>query len=296
MTNNALTTKKETVDIVVERVRSFQSNGELTFPANYVPQNALKSAWLILQETVNRDKKPVLENCTKESIANSLLSMVVQGLNPDKRQCYFIAYGPKLLMQRSYFGSMAVAKMVNEDIEDIFGDVVYEGDEFEYSKVRGKTVVTKHIQKIENVNKSKIIAAYATILYFSGKEESTILTLDQIKQAWKQSQMNPVGDNGVIRPGSTHDKFMADMCMKTVINKACKMIINSSDDRSIIGKFARQSDETEARVEVDIADNANQKLIDIQVDDAEEDVTKGEIAEDVNTVSQVDKPTSGPDF
>lgn len=296
MTNNALTTKKETVDIVVERVRAFQSNGELTLPANYVPQNALKSAWLILQETVNRDKKPVLENCTKESIANSLLSMVVQGLNPDKKQCYFIAYGSKLLMQRSYFGSMAVAKMVNENIEDIFGDVVYEGDEFEYSKIRGKTVVTKHIQKIENVNKSKIIAAYATILYFSGKEETTILTLEQIKQAWKQSQMNPVGDNGVIRSGSTHDKFMADMCMKTVINKACKMVINSSDDRSIIGKFARQSDEVEARVEVDIASNANLRLVDIQSEEPEEEIVESEIVEDVNLIVQADKPTDGPDF
>jgi len=263
--SNALTIKKETVDFVAERVKFFQGSGELVFPTNYIPENALKSAWLIMQETTNRDGKPVLESCTKDSIANSLLSMVVQGLNPDKKQCYFIAYGQKLLMQRSYFGSMVVAKSVNEDIEDIFGDVVYDGDDFEYSKVRGKNVVTRHTQKIENVNKSKIIAAYATLLYFSGKEESTIMTFEQIKQAWKQSKMNPVNDSGQVKPGSTHDKFTADMCLKTVINKACKMVINGSDDRSIVSKFANETSDsvTEASVELEISENANGDVIDI---------------------------------
>lgn len=265
MANNALVVKKETVDIVLEKIKAFQNTGELVFPKNYIPENALKSAWLIVQETVNRDKKPVLDACSRESISNALLSMVIQGLNPNKNQCYFIAYGQKLNLQRSYFGSMVVAKTINEDIEDIFGDVVYEADEFEYSKVRGKNVITKHIQKLQNVNKSKIVAAYATILYFSGKEESVIMTLDQIKQAWKQSPMNPITEDGKIKSGSTHDKFMADMCIKTVINKACKPIINSSDDRNLVARFAKATDDefTESRVENTIAQNANKEVIDI---------------------------------
>jgi len=77
-TSTALTVKRETVDIVVSRVKDFESNGELTFPTNYIPQNALKSAWLIIQETQNLDHKFVLDTCTKDSIANALLSMVVQ--------------------------------------------------------------------------------------------------------------------------------------------------------------------------------------------------------------------------
>jgi len=294
--NNSLVVKKETVDIVVSRVKDFENTGELTFPVNYIPQNALKSAWLILQETQNMDHKFVLDYCTKDSIANALLSMVVQGLNPDKKQCYFIAYGTKLMMQRSYFGSMAVAKMVNPDIEDIFGEPVYEGDEFEYSKVRGKNVITKHNQKIENVDKSKIIAAYATILYFSGKEESTVLTLDQIKQAWKQSKMNPVNDDGQIKPSSVHGKFTADMCVKTVINKACKMVINSSSDKSIVNRFAKETDDAivEARVDVEIADNANGELIDIQIEGEVEGITDAEIVEMDKKAE--DKAEKGPGF
>lgn len=296
--NNALVVKKETVDFVATRVKEFEDSGELTFPKNYIPQNALKSAWLILQETQNMDHKFVLDHCTKESIANALLSMVVQGLNPDKKQCYFIAYGAKLMMQRSYFGSIAVAKMVNPNIEDIFGETVYEADEFEYSKVRGKNVVTKHFQKIGNVNKGKIIAAYSTILYFSGKEESTILTFDQIKQAWKQSKMNPVNDDGHIKPNSVHGKFTSDMCEKTVINKACKMVINSSSDKTIVSKFANETDDAivEARVDEDIEGNANGELIDVEIegDVVGEGITDAEIVEMDKKAE--DKANSGPGF
>jgi len=74
--------KRDTVDVVADKVKQFQENGEVHFPANYSPENAMKSAWLTLQNTQDRNKKPALEVCTKDSIANALLDMVVQGLNP----------------------------------------------------------------------------------------------------------------------------------------------------------------------------------------------------------------------
>lgn len=269
---NTQLVKKETIDIVTAKVKQFQNNGELFFPANYSPENALKSAWLQLQEVVDRNQKPALQVCTKESIANSLLSMVVQGLNPDKKQCYFIVYGNKLQLQRSYFGSMAVAKAVNPDVEDIIADVVYEGDEFEFEKKRGKTHVTVHKQKLANIQKDKIIAAYATVLYKDGKDESTIMTMDEIKQAWKQSKMNPVDDKGNLKVGGTHEKFTAEMCKKTVINRACKPIINSSDDSNILARFAKQeyADIAEAEAEEEIAEYANSETIDIEFTEADE--------------------------
>jgi len=271
--NTQIAVKRETIDIVTAKVKQFQNNGELFFPANYSPENALKSAWLQLQEVQSKDYKPALEVCTKDSIANSLLSMVVQGLNPDKKQCYFIVYGNKLQMQRSYFGSVAVAKAVNPDIDEIYADVVYEGDTFKYNKLRGKTIVTEHTQSIENVKKDKVIAAYCTILYFSGKEEATIMTFDEIKQSWSQSKMKPVDDKGNISAGSTHGKFTAEMCKKTVTNKACKPIINGSDDSSILSSYAKKSysDIDEAEAEEEIQTNANSEYIDIeQAIDAEQ--------------------------
>jgi recombination protein RecT len=191
--------------------------------------------------------------------------MAVQGLNPDKKQCYFIVYGKKLCLQKSYFGSMHVAKTVDPNIVDIYGKTVYADDDFEYEIHHGKEVVTKHVQKLQNIQADKIIGAYATIVYQDGRELSTVMTFDQIKQAWKQSQMKPIDDKGNIKPGSTHDKFTADMCEKTAISKACKYVINSSSDKSIVSRFARDMDAElkEAEIDQEITDNANQDFIDI---------------------------------
>lgn len=294
MSNELTVMKKDVVDVVANRIRKFQSEGEINFPANYSPENALKSAWLILQETKDKDKKPVLSSCTKESIANTLLDMVIQGLNPVKKQCYFIAYGSSLTCQRSYFGTMHVAKTVNPNIEDIVGDVVYEDDEFEYEKQRGKTVITKHKQKLGNVDKKKISAAYATVLYRDGRDESMIMTMDEIKQAWKKSRIkSPVDTNGNIVDTSTHGEFTQEMAKKTVINRLCKNIINSSDDSNLIIRTAKASsgDMKTVTVEDEISQKANKELLDIDMEtgeilnadyrEMEEEMSEEEIAQAV---------------
>ena len=259
--------RRDTVDVIASRVRKYQENGELRLPANYSPENAMKSAWLILQNTQDREKRPVLEVCTKDSIANSLLDMVVQGLNPAKKQGYFIAYGKQLVFQRSYFGTMAVAKQVNENIQDIIGEVVYEGDTFKYKIVRGKKEVTEHEQSLDNVDGKKIKAAYALVIDWNGEVIKTeIMTIDQIKQAWAQSQMKPIDDKGNVKAGSTHDKFTADMAIKTVINKVCKPIINSSSDSHLFRESFNRTPEVIAGEEAaqEIAENANGEVIDIE--------------------------------
>lgn len=266
--------KKDTVDVVANRIRQFQEKGELHLPANYSPENAMKSAWLILQSTLDRDKKPVLQVCTKDSIANALLDMVVQGLNPAKKQGYFIAYGKQLVFQRSYFGTMALAKQVDDTIQDIIAEVVYDGDTFKYRINRGKKEVTEHEQSLENVNGQKIKAAYCIIIDKNGEVKRTeIMTIDEIKQAWRQSQMKPVDEKGNIKADSTHGKFTAEMCKKTVINKACKAIINSSSDSHLFKQSFNRTSEVIAEEEMaqEIAEQANGEVIDITPDDYTED-------------------------
>lgn len=64
-----------------------------------------------------------MEVCSRESIANSLLDMVVQGLSPAKTQCYFIVYGNQLQLNRSYFGTQAVLKRLT-NVKDIWANVI----------------------------------------------------------------------------------------------------------------------------------------------------------------------------
>lgn len=265
--------KRSVVDVVKSKVGQFISSGELFLPKNYSPDNAMKAAWLVLQATLDKDKRPVLDVCTRDSIANSLLDMVVQGLNPMKDQCYFIAYGKTLTCQRSYFGSMAVAKMVQPRIDDFAFSVVYEGDKFGYGIHNGKKTITEHEQKLENVDKKKILAAYCIALDKEGNPFRTeIMTIDEIHQAWKQSQMSPFDDKGNVKTSSTHGKFTADMAMKTVINKCCKAVINASSDHSLLMDIIKKNE--------DLADRAQAEI------EIEEDANKGDVLEVTAEASQ----------
>lgn len=268
---------RDVTDAVSTEVRRFMSAGTLQLPSDYSAENALKSAALMLPDIKDANKVPVLQSCTPASIKASLLSMVVQGLSPDKKQCYFIPYGETLTLQRSYFGSIAVSKRVStREISDIYPDVVYKGDVFEYEKKRGVTVITQHKQKLENIHKENIVAAYAVVIYADGGEATTIMSIDDIKQAWSQSKQKVFDEKGNLNPYSTHGKFTAEMCKKTVVNKACKAIINSSDDSSLTVKYARQTDDEAqvAEVEEEISDNANK--IDVEFSEVQQPVEDGE--------------------
>lgn len=290
MSNKVAVVERNIVDSVALKVRDFEKKGELVFPEDYIPENALKSAYLILQDTLDRNKNPVLQSCTVPSIANSLLSMVSQNLNPDKAQCYFIAYGKTLQLQRSYFGDMHVAKTVDPTIKDIYGKVVYEGDELDYVIKHGKEIILNHTQSFGNIDKTKIIGAYATVLYEDGTELSTIMTMEQIKQSWSMSPVKPVDEKGIIKEYSTHGKFTADMAEKTAIRKACKYIINSSSDKGIVAKFAKEvsSDIAEAETKMIIEENANTEMLDFDEDTGEIFDTEIEIEEESEIVEEIE--------
>lgn len=291
--------KEETIDAVTAKIHSYQKGNSLHLPAGYSAENALKSAWLMLQNTKDRNDVPVLQSCTKESIVNSLLEMVVQGLNPAKKQGYFIAYGKQLVFQRSYFGTMAVAKQVNDDIQEIIAEVVYEGDVFKYRLNRGKKEIAEHEQSLDNINGKKIKAAYCMIIDSDGQVIATeIMTYEQIKQAWAQSQMKPIDDKGNVKTGSTHDKFTSEMCKKTVINRTCKAVINSSSDSHLFKQIYNRTEEViaEDKVSGEIAANANTETIDVEGEPVVETVEQTEVIDVEPEVKLAPTGTDGPDY
>jgi recombination protein RecT len=211
-------------DQVMNRINVLTEGGQLVLPQNYSAENALKSAWLTLQETTDRSGKQALQVCTKESIANSLFDMVLQGLSVAKKQGYFIVYGNKLLFQRSYFGSVALAKRAGGIVGEPHANVVYEGDDFVYDidPKTGQARIVRHAQKLENIDDTKIKGAYCIVQKADGTSDLTIMTMEQIRKAWNQ---------GATKGQSpAHKNFPAEMCKKSVIGRACKMIINSCDD------------------------------------------------------------------
>jgi recombination protein RecT len=248
---------KNIVDRVGARIQDMVKTQTIALPEGYNAGNALKEAYLVLQETVDRNKRPALEVCTNESIASALLAMVVSGLSVARNQGYFIVYGKKLTFMRSYMGSQALAKRLNPTLQEINSSVIREGDTFEYEVLNGKPYVTTH--KSAFSNSAPIIGAYAVAVDANGETMRTeIMTIDEIHTAWKQSKQRPINDDGTVKPGSVHSKFEHEMCRRTVINRVCKALVNTSPI-SGVKEIIQQKEISiaQGQLEEEIEDNAN---------------------------------------
>lgn len=252
---------------VLSRIEQFQKDGSMILPKNYSVENHMKSAWLALQEVEDREHHKALQICTKESIANSLLDMVLQGLSVSKKQGYFIVYGNKLIFQRSYFGTIALAKRAGGIVSEPVANVIYDGDDFQYEidPKTAKVSIVKHSQKLENIDNAKIKGAYALVMLADGTTQVTIMSMQQIRAAWGQ---------GATKGNSpAHKNFAEEMAKKTVIGRACKTIINSSDDAWLYDGKEDDADSDKASIQRDAAQHSDVQIIDttaVEFDDVPE--------------------------
>ncbi|ENZ9221339.1 recombinase RecT [Enterococcus hirae] len=229
------TTQRSLDEQVISNLGRLQEQG-LEMPPGYSPQNALKSAFFELTNNTGGNFLQMAANNQemKTSISNALLDMVIQGLSPAKKQCYFIKYGNKVQLMRSYFGTMAVLDRVTGGA-DITPVVVRQGDEFEVAMDGPNMVIKKHETKFENLD-NEIIAAYVVIKLANGKETTTVMTKKQIDQSWAKSKMKGSGPQ---------KEFPEEMAKRTVINRAAKALINTSNDNDLLVQAAKDTLENE---------------------------------------------------
>lgn len=243
----------------------------LSFPADYNPTNALMGAYLIMKETTDKNGKCILESCSQASIANSLMDMATLGLNASKKQGYFIAYGGKCQFQKSYFGNITLAR--RNGLKTINAEIIYDGDTFKYHIENGMKVIDVHEQDFMNIDNDKILGAYAVAVMDDGRKVVEVMNINQLKKAWNQ-RMGGLKEDA----SSTHMKFKDQMAKKTVINRLCKLIGNTSTD----GNISEISDRLDEAAEVDmveedvayeIENNANQIEFSEVVEPQEEQAT-----------------------
>ena len=229
MANELTLLQKDITDNIARKLDELKKDGGLAIPANYNPANALKSAFF---EMTNSASGNLLEKCSRESIANSLLNMAIQGLSPAKKQCYFVPYGQNLSMQRSYFGTQKVVKSLT-NVDDIWATIIYEGDEFEIEIEGGRERIAKHTTSFLNRD-NDIIGAYCIIKKSDGEEVLTVMTRKEIEASWSQSKNK-----------SVQNKFPQEMAKRTVINRAAKAFINTSDDSDALIQAVNDTTEEE---------------------------------------------------
>lgn len=255
-TTTAVATVKNDISTqVLAKIDAFQASGELTLPKGYNVENALKSAYIIL----SNPKDNILAKCDKASVAEALLKMVVYGVSPIKKQCYFIPYGEKLECSISYAGNIAIAKRYG-NLKSIKGNAIFEGDtfEFEVDTVTGRRKVTKHLQTLESVGSNKIKGAYAVFELNDGSIDVEVMNINQIQMAW--------GQGGSKGNSPAHKNFADQMAVKTVLNRACKLLISSSDDSVLYDPLEEDKviDVTGENVQHEIKTKANKESLDFE--------------------------------
>ena len=219
---NEIAVAKNISEAVLAKVQTMQETGGLVLPEDYHTGNALNAAYLKFKQLEDKNHKPAEQVCTKESVALALMDMVIQGLSPAKNQCYFVVHGNQLTLMRSYMGTVAAAKRFG-GVKSVHAQVVYKNDrfEFEIDPSTGTKKVTVHEQTLESIEEGTIRAAYAVVIT-NDDVYYEIMTMDEIRKAWAQ---------GAAKGGSpAHKNFPQEMAKKTVINRACKIFVNTSTD------------------------------------------------------------------
>lgn len=240
--------QKNITEQVLAKIETFKQAGELRLPADYSPENALKAAYLTLQDVKNKDGRPALDVCKPSTVANALLKMVVWGLSPLKKQCDFIVRGDTLCCDPEYTGNIALAVRYG-GLKHHKGNAIFNGDDFKFEVgVDGRRKLIHHKQSLESIG-GDVIGAYVTYELEDGTQDMEIMNINQIRNSWLQ---------GAAKGGSiAHKNFTDQMAIKTVYNRMTKLLIRASNDAPLMGDSG--SDDNEQKP--DVMSEAKQEVI-----------------------------------
>ena len=210
----------------------------LVIPEGYNYVNEVMSAMLhIANNAKDKNGRPAMEVCTKDSILTTIKDMVITGLSITRKQVYPIIYGDKLSLQTSYFGAIAGLRNIFPYFK-VTSNVLYEGDKFDYCyDEEGEFHYIQNVRSsLENRDKP-IIAAYASLFDTRKKERiyGQVMTRKEIEVCWSHSPN---------KAHTVHNEFPQEMAQRTVINRLCKRFTNTSTyrdgtNKEAIASFAR---------------------------------------------------------
>ncbi|MER2119244.1 MAG: RecT family recombinase [Solibacillus sp.] len=274
------------VTTVAQKISKMQTQGQISLPSNYSAANALQAAYFTLTAVDFKTKVALIDKVTPESVAFALQDMAIQGLSVAKKQGYFIAYGDKLQFQRSYHGTQAVIKRLT-GIKEIWANVIWKGEEFEVEyNDRGVLTFKSHKAdwKAATGQKEDIEGAYCIIEHEDGRQYLTVMTMAEILTSWSQSSNQ-----------SVQNKYPQEMAKRTVINRAAKAFLNTSDDSDLLVDAINRTTENEfeprvndmgdvQEVQFEIAQNANSEELDIAETTVSDKPTKKQTIEVIEPV------------
>lgn len=241
--------------------------GGLVMPEGYTILNAVTSATLKLQEIKDKNFKTLEDGiCTPVSIATALKSMLTKGEDIAQGHGYFIIRGNQLCYDESYLGCLhRIYRDTN--VTRVNAQVVYEGDDFQFTSDKGEYRILKHDSSLANINLTKIVGAYAIVFVGDKVKHVEIMNMDMIRKAWAMSK-NP---NGKI-----FTDYPDQMAKRTVIKRACKVILAAE---VCVNKAFDEFDDYEDVTDFELQqrNDAQEEKHDVMVEDVQVVEETGEI-------------------
>ncbi|WP_342479496.1 RecT family recombinase [Paenibacillus sp. FSL F4-0097] len=178
-------------------------------PKNFNKTRFIQNSMAVLQDTDNIDK------CDASSVARTLLKGAFLGLDFMNKECYPIIYGGKCTFQTDYKGEIKLAQKYSvRPVLNIYAELVREGDFF-LKEVKDGERTIQH-RPPEGFNNSKVIGAYAVVLYKDGGMDCDSMSVDEIEATRKNYSKQANGPSWTKSPG--------EMQKKTVLRRLCKNI------------------------------------------------------------------------
>lgn len=205
--------------------RNIKDN-KITVPEGYNVSNEITMALMMIAQTENKDHRPALESCTRESIMTQLRLMAQNGLSMAQKQCYPIVRGEKLCIDISYFGTISILKRIMPGY-DVRANVIYKDDTYDYvfnEEIQCNQIVNVR-SSIENRDKG-IVGAYGVIFEkATGKViYSEVMSWKEILTSWSHAKTDKV-----------QKEFPQEMAKRTLIQRMCKLFLNTEKAKDIEG-------------------------------------------------------------
>lgn len=286
--------------IINQAISQYQAMVEskvFDIPENYSYKNAIQAARYLITKPIEKGPnkgKAIIDICTKESILKTVMEMAQKGLNPDKKQCYFIPYGNTCTLSISYQGNVALAKRGGEDIGETYGYAVYKNDKLElvFDPKKGVIQVKSYEPDISKWTKSDITGAFAVITDRRGNVRYTeYMTMEQIKDSWAMG--------GAKGESPAHKNFPDQQAIKTVKSRAVKSFVSTADDSDIVSASDKSAAYTDQEISQELEHKANTLELDIGNEELKEEEVKA-IAENIDTepdeIIEEEQEEMQPDF
>jgi recombination protein RecT len=193
----------------------FRQQVALVLPKHLTPERFTRLAL----SAVNRT--PKLLTCTPESVLQAMMTCSQLGIEPDGRRAHLIPYGNQCQLIIDYKGLAELIRRSGE-VSTLHADVVYEGDEFDYSFGTGGQL--KHKPGLGQ--RGKALAAYSYVILKDGSEDYDVMSFGEIEAVRKKSRASGNGP---------WVDFWGEMAKKTVFRRHSKWLPLSPELKEKIG-------------------------------------------------------------